>query len=94
MWLAFFAELYIDEKKQTYQTIGFKRYNVLTVLGALVTKAFRDGMNKVSSFFLLSYMKKHRNTIQWFGKYSPSNFYIGKISKIDMCINATPLAIT
>ncbi|KAK3512808.1 hypothetical protein QTP70_025347 [Hemibagrus guttatus] len=45
----FKGEIYIDEKKQCYKDLGFKRYNAINVLPAALGKKVRDIASKASS---------------------------------------------
>lgn len=42
------GELYIDEKKQSYSALGFRRLGYFATAGALLSKALRAGMKKAS----------------------------------------------
>ncbi|KAJ8400728.1 hypothetical protein AAFF_G00394970 [Aldrovandia affinis] len=45
----FKGELYIDEKKQTYKDLGFKRYNALTLVPAALGKKVRNVVTKANA---------------------------------------------
>ncbi|KAI1890492.1 hypothetical protein AGOR_G00154260 [Albula goreensis] len=45
----FKGELYIDEKKQTYKDLGFKRYNAMSVVPAALGKKVRDIATKANA---------------------------------------------
>ncbi|XP_036387516.1 prostamide/prostaglandin F synthase [Megalops cyprinoides] len=45
----FKGELYIDEKKQSYKDLGFKRYTVLSVVPAALGKKVRDIVTKANA---------------------------------------------
>ncbi|MCJ8744647.1 hypothetical protein PDJAM_G00121060 [Pangasius djambal] len=45
----FKGEIYIDEKKQCYKDLGFKRYNAINVLPAAMGKKVREIASKASS---------------------------------------------
>jgi prostamide/prostaglandin F2alpha synthase len=47
--LHFFLELFIDTEKKTYNGLGFKRFNWLSVIAALFTKVSRDAISRVSN---------------------------------------------
>lgn len=40
----FTGELYLDSKQQCYKDLGFRRYNVVSVLGGLATKETRSSL--------------------------------------------------
>lgn len=41
----FNGELYIDQKKQSYSALGFKRFNIFNVFAAIFSKKARDAMS-------------------------------------------------
>ncbi|XP_017306033.1 prostamide/prostaglandin F synthase isoform X2 [Ictalurus punctatus] len=45
----FKGEIYIDEKKQCYKELGFKRYNAINVLPAALGKKVREIASKASN---------------------------------------------
>ncbi|XP_017539135.1 prostamide/prostaglandin F synthase [Pygocentrus nattereri] len=45
----FKGDIYIDEKKQSYRDLGFKRYNAISVLPAAVGKKVREVASKASA---------------------------------------------
>ncbi|KAL7837736.1 hypothetical protein SRHO_G00274470 [Serrasalmus rhombeus] len=45
----FKGDIYIDEKKQSYRDLGFKRYNAINVLPAAVGKKVREVASKASA---------------------------------------------
>jgi len=47
----FNGELYIDTKQQTYKDMGYKRYNMATVLMSLLAKKARNAIAKVCPHF-------------------------------------------
>lgn len=51
------GELYIDTKKETYKSIGFKRYNVLSILAAVVSAKARAAINKSKEWGIQGNMK-------------------------------------
>jgi len=42
----FNGDLYVDDKKKTYQDMGYKRFNFFTVMASLLQKVARDAMNR------------------------------------------------
>ncbi|KAM3923267.1 prostamide/prostaglandin F synthase-like [Leptodactylus fuscus] len=42
----FTGELYLDESKQCYKDLGFKRYNALSIVSAVLGKKVRDAVTK------------------------------------------------
>ena len=46
--IIFFLELYIDEKKQSYNDLGFRRFGLLSLPGLLLSRIARTQMAKVS----------------------------------------------
>uniref|UniRef100_A0A8C2IHJ7 Peroxiredoxin like 2B n=1 Tax=Cyprinus carpio TaxID=7962 RepID=A0A8C2IHJ7_CYPCA len=44
-----FIEIYIDEKKQCYKDLGFKRYNAVNVIPAAMGKKVREIASKASA---------------------------------------------
>lgn len=45
----FTGELYVDSKQQCYKDLGFRRYNVITVVGGLSAKETRSSMAKANA---------------------------------------------
>ncbi|KAM5141508.1 prostamide/prostaglandin F synthase [Mantella aurantiaca] len=45
----FTGELYIDESKQSYKELGFKRYNALSIVPAALGKKVRDIVTKANA---------------------------------------------
>ncbi|XP_005986086.1 prostamide/prostaglandin F synthase isoform X2 [Latimeria chalumnae] len=45
----FSGELYIDEKKQCYKDLGFKRYNALSLIPAVIGKPIREVVTKANA---------------------------------------------
>lgn len=43
----FCLELYIDEKKQSYNDLGFRRFSLLSLPGLLLSRIARTQMAKV-----------------------------------------------
>lgn len=43
------AELYIDEKKQTYKDLGYKRFSLLSLPGLLLGRHARAQLAKVNT---------------------------------------------
>lgn len=48
----FDGELYVDTKKQSYAALGFKRYNMLNVFGAVLSSAGRSAYAKAKEMNL------------------------------------------
>lgn len=45
----FTGELYLDESKQSYKELGFKRYNALSIVPAALGKKVRDIVTKANA---------------------------------------------
>lgn len=53
----FTGELFIDAKQQIYKDLGFKRYNVINVLGGLAAKETRVSISKANAMGIKGNLK-------------------------------------
>ncbi|XP_066526623.1 prostamide/prostaglandin F synthase isoform X1 [Hoplias malabaricus] len=59
----FKGDIYIDEKKQCYKDLGFKRYNAINVLPAAMGKKVREVVSKVVRTFCCILSKTRQETM-------------------------------
>ena len=43
------VEVYIDERKQTYQDLGYRRFNIISIFKALVSRISRAALSEVKT---------------------------------------------
>lgn len=53
----FTGELFVDAKQQCYKDMGFKRHNVLNVIGGMAAKETRNSLSKVNAMKISGNMK-------------------------------------